>query len=302
MPRRPPVAGKGEAEGGARAGARQQLQVAAVVEQDFLRDGEAEAHPLADLAGGGVGLEEARRGSRARCRGRRRPRRGRRRAPVSPARRVTVPTAASPRRRARGRARCCRRGSPAPAGACRGRAPPAGASPAARSGASRLGQAAAKVVTNSATTAPRSCTCGRGQREAGEGGELLGEAAEPLELLADAGAPPAGASLELLAAEQPFEARQLQAGGGERRAHLVGVPAGGLLPAGEVPEIGQALAVARHGPRGVLDHAGDPADQVAPSPTSPGSPTHGRRPGGQFAQRRLEAGEAGLLAALAHRQ
>ena len=38
--------------------------------------------------------------------------------------------------------------------------------------------------------------------------------------------------------------------------------AGGLLPAGEVLEIGQALAVAGHGARGVLDHAGDAADHV----------------------------------------
>ena len=100
------------------------------------------------------------------------------------------------------------------------------------------------------------------QRDAGEGGELLGEAAEPLELLADAGGHLPG-GVELLAAEQPLEARQLQARGGERRPHLVGVAAGGLLPAGEVAEVGQALAVARHGPRGVLDHAGDPADGVA---------------------------------------
>ena len=71
------------------------------------------------------------------------------------------------------------------------------------------------------------------------------------------------ASSELLAAEEPLEAGELQAGGGQRRAHLVGVAAGRLLPAGEVLEIGQALAVARHGPRGLLDHAGDPAERVA---------------------------------------
>ena len=252
------VFGEGKAEADAFGAAGEQLEVAAVVEQDLFGDGEPEAHAFADLAAGGVGFEEvgAKVGRNA----------GAVVGHIDP-KGVAVATDLE----ADG-ADIALNGKGAvvaqvdkdladhffiEAGLYAGW----GFGDVQLQIGPGLGEGGCELIQHLAEVHQLAL----GFADFGKGGEALGEFLEAVEFFVDAGFVGSGLLAEVgrLFADKTKQGAELHAGGGERGADLVGVTSGGFLPGGEGFQVGKALALFGENAGCLFDHAGKMAEHVA---------------------------------------